>query len=92
MNAAFVEEEVGEGVVELEPNADEEGCDGEDGHGAFLEQAEGFAVENSVVGGGAMFGERRRCGKRDAVEAHQQRREGSDLRGLAVASSRKSRR
>ncbi len=36
-----------------------------------------------------MFGERRRCGKRDGVEAHQQRREGSDLRGLAVASQPK---
>ncbi len=73
LNAGLVEKEVGEGVVELQRDADEEGRDGEDGHGAFAEELEGFFGED---GGGADAGircEGRGVGEGEAVERHDER-------------------
>ena len=80
-DADLVEEEVGEGVIELERDADEEAGDGEDGHGGVCEELDCLNGEDAGDGDGAGLGDGRGVRQGERVDGHGERGGGCQLHG-----------
>ena len=78
LKADLVEKRIRESVVELERDADQEGSGGEDGEVAIFEKRKRFGGENVAELEAVAFAKRRRVGKREAVDRHDDRGDGGD--------------